>query len=220
MRDDLKALGKRIRDARRDANLTQEEIGRQLGASKQLISHWETGRSEITVFDLAKVAKMCGVSPDYLLTGVVRATSNKALPTGVDQIIGFASRDDCFAIARGDIDPSDLKEKHACHVEVSARAFRTVIPERAMEPLFAADAQITVDPNVTPHPGDLILVALNGSDELLFRRYQPSSGGRRGVEPPYVLKSDNSFYEPRQVTKSDKPVWLGTLVERLIFGAR
>lgn len=220
MRDDLKALGKRIRDARRDANLTQEEIGRQLSSSKQLVSHWETGRSEITVFDLAKVAKMCGVSPDYLLTGVLRASSHKSLLPAGDQIIGFATHEDCFAIARGSIGASDLKEKHTCHVEVSSRAFRTLVPERAMEPAFSTDTQITIDPNVAPQPGDLILVALLASDELMFRRYQPTSSARKGVEPPYLLKSDNNFFEPRQVTRADKPVWLGTLVERLIFGPR
>ena len=70
MRDNLKALGMRMRAARVDAKLGQLEIANRLGVSKQLASHWELGRSEITIFDLAKFAQITGTSAEYLLTGL------------------------------------------------------------------------------------------------------------------------------------------------------
>jgi ribosome-binding protein aMBF1 (putative translation factor) len=69
MRDDLKVLGRRLRDARVDAGLSQVDIARRLNISKQLVSHWELARSEIAIGDLVKVAQITGTSTDFLLTG-------------------------------------------------------------------------------------------------------------------------------------------------------
>src|SRR5262245_64798760 len=69
LRPELVPLGKRIQQARRSANLTQPQVGRALGVSKQQVSHWETGRSDITREHLLHLAKLFKVEVDWLARG-------------------------------------------------------------------------------------------------------------------------------------------------------
>lgn len=52
-----KRLGERVRKARRDAQLKQDELAEKLGISQGVISNVETGVSTIDVPDLAKWAR-------------------------------------------------------------------------------------------------------------------------------------------------------------------
>jgi 7-cyano-7-deazaguanine reductase len=69
LRPALAPLGKRIQQARRGAGLTQPHVGRALGVSKQQVSHWETGRSDITREHLLHLAKLFRVEMDWLARG-------------------------------------------------------------------------------------------------------------------------------------------------------
>lgn len=40
-----KGIGKRIRDARKAAGLTQEELAERMGTSSVAVAQWETGES-------------------------------------------------------------------------------------------------------------------------------------------------------------------------------
>jgi 7-cyano-7-deazaguanine reductase len=71
LRPGLAPLGKRIQQARRGAGLTQPQVGRALGVSKQQVSHWETGRSDITREHLLHLAKLFGVEMDWLARGTL-----------------------------------------------------------------------------------------------------------------------------------------------------
>lgn len=62
-------LGKRIKELRKQNNLTQTELGKRLGVIKQTISSWENGISSPSNDTLAHIASIFGVSIDYLLTG-------------------------------------------------------------------------------------------------------------------------------------------------------
>jgi transcriptional regulator with XRE-family HTH domain len=57
----------RLREARKDANLTQDEVGRALGLSRAGYGHLEDGSRSMTLDDLVKLAKLVGRSPAYLL---------------------------------------------------------------------------------------------------------------------------------------------------------
>jgi 7-cyano-7-deazaguanine reductase len=71
LRPGLAPLGKRIQQARRGAGLTQPQVGRALGVSKQQVSHWETGRSDITREHLLDLAKLFTVEMDWLARGTL-----------------------------------------------------------------------------------------------------------------------------------------------------
>jgi 7-cyano-7-deazaguanine reductase len=71
LRPALKPLGRRIQQARRNAQLTQVSVGRDLGVSKQQVSHWETGRSDVTREHLLRLARLFRVDVDWLARGTM-----------------------------------------------------------------------------------------------------------------------------------------------------
>ena len=86
-------LGERIAQARKQAGLSQEQLGEKLGVSRQAVSKWE---GDQTNPDVAYVAQMCrtlGVSSDWLLLGEEAARNAapercpgcKAIVSGLDQ---------------------------------------------------------------------------------------------------------------------------------------
>ena len=60
-------LGKRINELRRASGMTQEELGKKLGVIKQTISSWETDVAEPNHAATIAIAKLFGVTTDYLL---------------------------------------------------------------------------------------------------------------------------------------------------------
>lgn len=57
----------RIRHLREDRDLTQTQIARQLGMSQTGYSKYETGENDIPTAVLIRLARLYGVSIDYLL---------------------------------------------------------------------------------------------------------------------------------------------------------
>ena len=60
-------LGKRINELRRASGMTQEEFGKKLGVIKQTVSSWENDLSEPNHAATVTIAKLFGVTTDYLL---------------------------------------------------------------------------------------------------------------------------------------------------------
>ena len=57
----------RLRDLREDHDLTQKEIAAVLGIDQRVYSTYETGKREISVHHLIKLADYYHVTTDYLL---------------------------------------------------------------------------------------------------------------------------------------------------------
>lgn len=64
----MSELGKRIKEARKHAALTQKELAERVGISQPVISQLEKGENLQSVH-LIKVAEACGVDPVWLATG-------------------------------------------------------------------------------------------------------------------------------------------------------
>ncbi|HCS93422.1 MAG: helix-turn-helix domain-containing protein [Bavariicoccus seileri] len=58
---------KNIAKLRHKHHLTQDQVAKQLGLSRSQYSHIETGRNELSVSTLLKLAQLYDVSTDYLL---------------------------------------------------------------------------------------------------------------------------------------------------------
>ncbi|MGN0994438.1 MAG: helix-turn-helix domain-containing protein [Butyricicoccus sp.] len=57
----------RLRDLREDHDLTQKEVAAVLGIDQRVYSNYETGKREIPVHHLVKLADFYRVTTDYLL---------------------------------------------------------------------------------------------------------------------------------------------------------
>ena len=86
-------LGERIALARKQAGLSQEQLGEQLGVSRQAVSKWESGQTNPDVAYVAEMCRLFGVSSDWLLLGEegareqapVRCPGCGAVITGLDR---------------------------------------------------------------------------------------------------------------------------------------
>lgn len=85
---DLTAFGGRIRKARELAGLSQAELGRRMETSQTDISRWERGVVMPRLSTLLAIAKACGVSTDWLLTG--RNEEQGDMPPSVAPVAGAA----------------------------------------------------------------------------------------------------------------------------------
>lgn len=75
----------RLRDLRREKNLTGTELGKIFNLKKTTISSWENGKSYPEVETLLKLAKYFDVSLDYLM-GLNNATpEDKSILDGLTE---------------------------------------------------------------------------------------------------------------------------------------
>jgi len=62
-----KTLGKKIKLARVELDLTQTELAQKIGAKQKSISRYETGKSVPKIVTLTKLAKILRKSTSYFL---------------------------------------------------------------------------------------------------------------------------------------------------------
>lgn len=63
----MESFAKRLRELRKEANLTQSELGRQVGISEKCISYWELNKHDIKSDRLIVLANFFNVRINYLL---------------------------------------------------------------------------------------------------------------------------------------------------------
>ena len=73
-------FGERVRELRKQRNITQAKLGEFLGLAQQSIAAWETGRAYPDVDGLISLSKLFDVSTDYLL-GIADDPSPAAQPS-------------------------------------------------------------------------------------------------------------------------------------------
>ncbi len=66
---DLREIGKRIHDRRKQMGLTQEQLAEKMNVSIQMVSNLERGNKAIRIENLIRLSKILEASTDYLLTG-------------------------------------------------------------------------------------------------------------------------------------------------------
>ena len=86
MSPDYNVIGRRIKTARVEQNLTQEELADKIDVSVAFMSRLERGSSKINLKRLTQIAETLNVSPGYLLTGS-NATSKDYLREDFRQIL-------------------------------------------------------------------------------------------------------------------------------------
>jgi transcriptional regulator with XRE-family HTH domain len=68
----LVEIGARLRQARIDRDVSQPELARLIGRSKQLVSAWENGHAEMTALSAIACSSVLQITTDWLLTGASR----------------------------------------------------------------------------------------------------------------------------------------------------
>jgi len=87
---DMKMCGKRIRQARRNAKYTQENLAHELGVSTNYLARIESGIRIPPIDLLAGISSLLNVSLDCLVFD--RSTSKQELENQIDEIIAGMER--------------------------------------------------------------------------------------------------------------------------------
>ena len=66
---DLKDIGKRIQQKRKQSGLTQEQLAEKMNVSVQMISNLERGNKAVRIENLINLCQILSVSTDYILLG-------------------------------------------------------------------------------------------------------------------------------------------------------
>ena len=91
-----KGIGKRIRDARKAAGLTQEELAERMGTSSVAVAQWETGRRNPKMGTVSKLAAALGVDVAELVPELKTLLKEKPEPPKMEPIF----EDNGFLTAR------------------------------------------------------------------------------------------------------------------------
>ena len=107
MQEYTEIVSKNLRARRRELKMTQRELAERLGVSRQAVSKWEGAQSTPDLERILQLARLFGVTTDYLLK---------------DEI-----EDEEFADASSDVDIKRISMEDAnCFIEQRKRAARQI----------------------------------------------------------------------------------------------
>ncbi|MBQ7096829.1 MAG: helix-turn-helix transcriptional regulator [Clostridia bacterium] len=88
---DYKALGERIRKARKEKHLTQEHLAELCDLSTAHIGHIERGTRTLSIESLITISSVLNVSIDYLLLNISNKQKNNV--TSIINAVNTADKD-------------------------------------------------------------------------------------------------------------------------------
>lgn len=97
----LEELGRRLRERRELLKLKQGDIANALQISPQAVSKWERGENAPDIILLCSLARLLGVTTDWLLAGLNDQDDQFDATIFVSSILGFTSR--CAEMKPADI---------------------------------------------------------------------------------------------------------------------
>lgn len=81
---DYKDLGSRVRQARRQMSLTQEELAEKMGISASFLGHIERGSRVASIETLVGLCNVLNVTPEYLLSASLHSF-DASMPEGLSE---------------------------------------------------------------------------------------------------------------------------------------
>lgn len=83
-------IGQKIKNKRKELNLTQEYLAKEINISRQAVSKWEKGMSEPSMENLVKLSEIFGVDIGYFKNEEDESKIGKIFWSFLYAIIGFA----------------------------------------------------------------------------------------------------------------------------------
>src|SRR5258706_5396204 len=163
-------VGDRIRQARQDAKLSLDAIGKELGVTGSAVSQWESGRTWPTWARLVRFAKLTGVTIQWLLVGegddglgyrpmtIPRVTPTEAIDPKLD-------RSAIKKVGR------PLEDFVIPNFPCSTSALAVPVFDLRNAPLYELCDIVLIDPEVRPVPGDMVLAAIDPDPVAVFAKY-------------------------------------------------
>lgn len=170
MKSKLIVLGKRLREARLRVGLSQVDVAKRIGKSKQLASAWEAGRAEMTATTLGDFARITSTDANWLLFGTQGAKSSidvPSLPQGCS--LPFLSEAEAIKHARGKLQLGSAPGRIYSSFPAGPRAFALRVTDAGMAPRASPGDIVVVDPDRPIPPGSFVAAVVKEADVTLER---------------------------------------------------
>ncbi len=164
-------IADRIKHLRKQAGMTQTELGERLGVKKNAVSKWECGRVEdIPSSKIKAMAELFGVKPSYFIDET-ETTQKDPLPSGFIPMPETSQVPLVGRIACGT--PILVEQNIEAYVPVLTRwraDFALICEGQSMEPLFQDGDLVAIRKQASVEQGQVAAVRI-GSEVTLKRVY-------------------------------------------------
>ncbi len=170
MTSKLITLGKRLREARLQAGLSQSDVARRIGKSKQLASAWEAGRAEMTSTTLGEFARIVSADTNWLLLGMQSGncrSDTPRLPAGMPVPLLTAS--EAIKFARGKLQLSEVETSVYSCFPFSGDMFALAPPDMGMDGDLTPCDLVVVEHSRDVQPGAMAAVVVRQTETRLDR---------------------------------------------------
>ena len=165
----MQGMGRRLEQELERLGLRAQELAAKLGRSPQIVSHWVVGHSEITGYDMARLATF-GFDLDYVATGE-RSDPPRPGKCAFPRHIPLLKPNQILTFCEGKLVFSDLERTEPPFHDCSDLAFSFDVFDAAMLPHFKpGSTRVSVDPAIYPNRDSVVLVAMLASGDLLLER--------------------------------------------------
>ena len=175
-------LGKRMRSAREQANLSVEEVARALGISDSAVRQWELGYKFPTRENLLEFSVTTGAELVWLLTGVspsdielVQRLKDRPAPIPLLDPADVARwpSETISRLPQLDLSATRLAELawiFPCY-PCSEKAFAIQVFDHRNAPDYQMFDAVVIDPAVQPNPDDMVLASVGPTNTPIFAKY-------------------------------------------------
>lgn len=207
-------FGKRLKEARKNAGLTQAQLAKKVGIGQSTVAELE--RTANGSSHVAGIAAACNVSPMWLATG--DGPMKGGMDSNVKPVVeGMRAYPVISKIQAGLVkeisypyEPGDGFAVEFGEDDASTWAFFLEIEGDSMLPEFRAGDRVLIDPDVSPRPGDFV-AARNTKQEATFKKYRVRGIDETGQEIFELVPLNDDY----PVLRSDEHhlVVVGTMLE-------
>ena len=200
-------FSERIQALRKEYDLTQSELGKQLGVSNRAVSKWENGISNPQIEIIYKMCKMYGKNLDFFFEKPVTVLSeenakNKAMPT-IREL---------YKIGRGPSSSHTMGPEKACLVfkekYPDADSYKAILygslartgkghmtDYSITETMKPKECVVEFDYSTTdiPHPNTLDIIGYKDGTEFSRMRFMSVGGGQIKVDGEELVENKNLY---------------------------
>ena len=192
-------IGNKIKELRKNNNLTQKNLADALSVCKSTVAMWETNKREPDAETIAKIADILGVTTDMLLRDAVDTVTPsepnaQLLPSDSIRMVP------CFESVSAGFGASaqnHIIEYIPIYIESDQEAAETIcvrVRGDSMHPRIEDGDIVQVHKQDTAETGDIVVI-LDGSEAYVKRFIH----GKQGV----ILESFNPAYPPMKYTREE-----------------
>ena len=218
-------IGKRIKEERQAKGLTRKALAaltENLGISR--INNYERGDRTPGPEEAKQLAKALEVSPAFLMCLSDDRQGKLKKSPGLGALIPVLDvKQACSPLQSLQKIKNEQYLDKVDLVPISARlsehagenAFALLIKDESMTPELRLNDVLVINPDVTPKPGDFVVVLIKGDDQAMVRKYKQLSASKS--EPKFELIALNDDWPPIVSGKENRISILGVVISLMRY---